>query len=135
MKTNELIIEQASPFDVATTVEKLIAAANEKEWQNPAVHNLQQSLAKAGKEVKPVQVIEICKPEFSGKMLEKNHERIASIMMPCRISVYEKDDGKTYIALLNMETMAANMPSTIIDAIKGATEETFEIVKSVIEAK
>ena len=133
MKTNELIIEQVSPFDVATTVEKLIAAANEKEWQNPAVHNLQQSLAKAGKEVKPVQVIEICKPEFSGKMLEKNHERIASIMMPCRISVYEKDDGKTYIALLNMETMAANMPSTIIDAIKGATEETLEIVKSVIE--
>jgi uncharacterized protein (DUF302 family) len=135
MKTNELIIEQVSPFDVATTVEKLIAAANEKEWQNPAVHNLQQSLAKAGKKVKPVQVIEICKPEFSGKMLEKNHERIASILMPCRISVYEKDDGKTYVALLNMETMAANMPYTIIDAIKGATEETFEIVKSVIEAK
>ncbi|NVO02649.1 MAG: DUF302 domain-containing protein [Bacteroidetes bacterium] len=132
MKTNELIIEQVSPFDVATTVEKLIAEAIKKEWQNPAIHNLQQSLAKVGKEVKPVQVVEICKPEYSGKMLEKNHERIASIMMPCRISVYEKEDGKTYVTLMNMDAMAVGLPSTILDAIHGATEETFEIVKSVI---
>ena len=47
MNANQLIIEQVSPFDVATTVEKLIEAANKKEWQNPAVHNLQQSLAKS----------------------------------------------------------------------------------------
>ena len=133
MKTNEFFIEQKSPFDVPTTVEKLIAAATHKEWQNPVTHNLQQSLAKAGKEVRPVQVIEICKPEFSGKMLEKNHERIVSIMMPCRISVYEKEDGKAYIALLNMETMATGLPSTIVDAVHSAAKETFEIVKSVIE--
>ena len=102
MNKNRLIIEQLSPYDVATTVEKIIATAAKKDWQNPASHDLQQSLAKSGKEVRPVQVIEICKPEYSGKMLEKSDERIASVMMPCRISVYEKADGKTYISLLNM---------------------------------
>ena len=61
MNANQLIIEQVSPFDVAATVEKLIEAAAKREWQNPAVHNLQQSLAKSGKEVRPVQVVEICK--------------------------------------------------------------------------
>ncbi|NVN96502.1 MAG: DUF302 domain-containing protein [Bacteroidetes bacterium] len=134
MNKNRLIIEQLSPYDVATTVEKLIEAAAKKDWQNPAVHNLQQSLAKSGKEVRPVQVVEICKPEYSGKMLEKSDERIASVMMPCRISVYEKADGKTYVSLLNMESMAAEMPASIADAVKGASDETFEIVKSVIEA-
>lgn len=134
MNTNQLIIEQVSPFDVATTVEKLIDAAYQKEWQNPAVHNLQQSLAKSGKDVKPVQVIEICKPEYSGNMLEKNHERISSILMPCRISVYEKEDGKAYVALLNMAGMTTGMPDTIADAIRGASDETFEIVKTVIGA-
>lgn len=132
MSTNQIIIEHVSPFNVETTVEKLVAAAALKDWQNPATHNLQQSLAKAGKEVLPVQVIEICKPAFSGKMLEKSDERIVSVMMPCRISVYQKEDGKTYVALLNMSSMTAGMSPTAIEAIKGATNESMEIVKSVI---
>lgn len=132
MNTNQLIIEQVSPFDVPTTVEKLIAAAAQKEWQNPAIHNLQQSLAKSGKDVRPVQVVEICKPDYSGLMLEKNHERISSILMPCRISVYEKEDGKTYVTLLNMGGMTEGMPVETAAAIHGASDETFEIVKSVI---
>ena len=132
MKANQLIIEQVSPFDVPTTVKKIIEAAIKKEWQNPAVHNLQQSLAKAGKKVRPVQVIEICKPEYSGKMLEKSDERIVSVMMPCRISVYEKNDSKTYVALMNMADIISGLPATAADAISGATNETYEIVKSVI---
>jgi uncharacterized protein (DUF302 family) len=132
MNANQLIIEQVSPFDVATTVEKLIEAANQKEWQNPAVHNLQQSLAKSGKQVRPVQVVEICKSDYSGHMLEMNHERIVSVMMPCRISVYEKEDGKTYVALINTGAMTAGMPPSVAKAMKGASDETFEIVRSVI---
>lgn len=132
MSANQIIIEHVSPFNVETTVEKLVAAAALKEWQNPATHNLQQSLAKAGKEVLPVQVIEICKPAFSGKMLEKSDERIVSVMMPCRISVYQKEDGKTYVALLNMTSMTTGMSATAVEAIKGATDESMEIVKSVI---
>lgn len=132
MNANQLIVEQASPFDVPTTVQKLIDAAAEKEWQNPANHNLEQSLAKSGKKVRPVQVVEICKPEYSGNMLERNHERISSILMPCRISVYEKEDGKTYVALLNMGAMTGGLNASIATAIHGASDETFEIVKSVV---
>ena len=132
MTTNQLIIEHVSPFNVPDTVEKLIEAANQKGWQNPAVHNLQQSLAKSGKDVLPVEVIEICKPEYSGQMLEQNDERIVSVLMPCRISVYQKKDGKTYVAMLNMSAMAAGVPPTVVDAIRGASDESFEIVKSVI---
>ena len=97
MSTNPLIIEHVSPFNVPTTVEKLIEAASQKEWQNPAVHNLQQSLAKSGKDIRPVQVVEICKPDYSGRMLEQSDERIVSVMMPCRISVYEKEIGRAHV--------------------------------------
>lgn len=134
MSANQFIIEQLSPFDVATTVEKLTEAAIKMEWQNPATHNLQQSLLKAGKEVRPVQVIEICKPKFSGAMLEKNDERIISVMMPCRISVYEKEDGKAYISLMNTAAMAAGMPASISEVMDAAAAETFEIVKMGINA-
>jgi len=134
MSTNQFIVEQVSPFDVPTTVEKLIDAAAKKEWQNPTNHNLQQSLAKSGKDVRPVQVVEICKADYSGRMLERNDERISSILMPCRISVYEKEDGKTYVTLLNMAAMATGLPTETADAINKASDETFEIVKSVIGA-
>ncbi|HBB91653.1 MAG TPA: hypothetical protein DC042_08015 [Bacteroidales bacterium] len=132
MKTNQFVVEKPSPFDVPTTVSKLIEEAVKRGWQNPALHNLQQSLAKSGKEVRPVQVVEICKPEFSGKMLELNDERIFSVMMPCRISVYEKEDGQAYIALLDTSNMGAGMPETVISAMTAASNESFEIVQTVI---
>jgi uncharacterized protein (DUF302 family) len=131
MKTNQLVIEQKSKYDFDKTVEILVADAERREWKIPAVHDLQQSLAKSGKAVRPVKVIEICKPQYSGQMLELNHERIISVMMPCRISVYEKEDGLTYISLINAGDMAASLPENIARVMKAASDETFEIVKSV----
>ena len=131
MKKNKFIVEQPGKFSFDKTVDLLVAEAEKREWKVPAIHDLQQSLAKSGKTVKPVKVIEICKPEYSGKMLELNHERIVSVMMPCRISVYEKDDGKTYIALINSGILASGLPENIAAVMKAASDETFEIVKSV----
>jgi uncharacterized protein (DUF302 family) len=67
-------------------------------------------------------------------MLEKNDERIISVMMPCRISVYEKEDGKAYISLMNTAAMAAGMPASISEVMDAAAAETFEIVKMGINA-
>ena len=132
MTENQLIIEKVSPFNVSVTVAKLIEAAHQKGWQNPSVHNLQESLAKSGKHVNPVQVVEICKPEYSGRLLEQNDERIVSILMPFRISIYEKEDGNAYVALVNMTGMTAGLTPHTVEAITGASDETFEIVESVI---
>ena len=131
MSENKFVIEQSSKFGFDRTVEILVAESERREWKIPAVHDLQQSLAKSGKEVKPVKVIEICKPAYSGQMLELNDERIMSVMMPCRISVYLKDDGITYVSLLNGSMMAAGQPATIASVMQAASDETFEIVKSV----
>lgn len=127
-----MIIEKLSPFEFDKTVELLTVGAAKMNWNIPAIHDLQQSLAKAGKSVAPVKVIEICKPEYSGKMLEKNHERVISVLMPCRISVYLKEDGKTYIALINMADLVAGMPETIRTVMLAAMEEVNGIVDSVI---
>jgi len=132
METNQMIIEKVSPWDFEKTVELLTKAAVKKEWNVPATHDLQQSLAKAGKTVNSVKVLEICKPEFSGKMLEKNDERIASVMMPCRISVYLKEDGKTYVAMINGAALAAGMPETVRSVMSAASDEVNEIVDSVV---
>jgi uncharacterized protein (DUF302 family) len=132
MKANQIVIEQKSKYGFEKTVQILTENAEKKEWKVPFIHDLQQSLAKSGKIVKPVKVIEICKPQFSGKMLELNDERIISVMMPCRISVYEKDNGSTYVSLINAGAMAASLTEKIASVMKEASDETFEIVKSVV---
>ncbi len=133
MKTNQLVIEHVSKFGFEKTVDSLVAEAERRDWKVPAVHDLQLSLAKSGKSVKPVKVIEICKPQYSGKMLELNNERVISVMMPCRISVYEKDDGLAYVSLINMGELSAGLQANIAEVMREASDETLEIVKKVTE--
>ena len=131
MKKNQMVIETRSKFDFDKTVEMIISEAERREWKVPAVHDLQQSLAKAGKTVQPVKVIEICKPAYSGQLLELSDERIMSVMMPCRISIYLKNDNKTYLSLLNGGELAGMQPGKISEVMKAASDETFEIIKVV----
>jgi uncharacterized protein (DUF302 family) len=130
MTKTKFVIEKSSKYDFDKTVDLLVAEAERREWKVPAIHDLQQSLAKSGKSVKPVKVIEICKPAYSGQMLELNDERIMSVMMPCRISVYLKNDGKTHIAIIDGGEMAAGQPESIAKIMKAASDETLEIVKT-----
>lgn len=125
------IVEKISRYNFAETVDRLKSLAEEDGWNVPAIHDLQQSLAKSGKHVKPVKVLEICKPRYSGQMLELNDERIISVMMPCRISIYEKDDGKTYVSLLNAALMSADLPENIGMVMKEASDNTFVLVEKI----
>lgn len=131
MEKINIVTEKTSKFGFDQTVEVLKSAAESNGWNVPAIHDLQQSLAKSGKHVKPVKVLEICKPQYSGQMLELNDERIMSVMMPCRISIYEKNDGKVHVALLNVESMAGGLPLHVSKIMKDASDDTFELVKSV----
>jgi uncharacterized protein (DUF302 family) len=131
MTNDQPIFEKVSLFGFNETVELLITAATDREWGNPATHDLQNSLAKAGKTVRPVKVIEVCKPAYSGAMLEKSDERIVSVMMPCRISVYEKIDGKIYVATVNVKSFTVGQNENIQKVMTEAADEIDVIVKTV----
>jgi len=132
MQELQPIFEKESLFGFNETVELLITAATDREWGNPATHDLQATLAKSGKSVRPVKVIEICKPEYSGNLLEKSEERIVSVMMPCRISVYEKADGKIYVATVNGKIFSVGQSEAIEKVMMKAADEIEVIVKSVV---
>lgn len=131
MNTNSFVIEQPSGFDLDTTVNMIVKEAESRDWKVPAIHDLQLSLARAGKTVLPVKVIEICKPAYSGQILELNDERLMSVMMPCRISVYLKNDGRIYTAIMNEAVLSDQMPENVARVMKAASAETLEIVKTV----
>lgn len=128
MNSNNMILEGQSPFGFQETVDRLSRAIENRGWKTPALHDLQQTMKSFGKEVLPVKVFEICHPAHSGRILEKDAERIVSVMMPCRISVFERSDGKTYVTRINAGTMAEVFGGLIQEVMTDATAEVEEII-------
>lgn len=129
MKPN-MFIEKVSKTDFENTVKNLEANVENKTWRILNIYDLQKVMKNNGKDVLPVKVYSICHPKHSGKILDKDAERIVASMMPCRVSVYEKSDGKTYISLMNTAMLATQIGGIIEEVMKESTKEVLEIIES-----
>ncbi|MFC2116086.1 DUF302 domain-containing protein [Bacteroidota bacterium] len=127
-----MMLESESRFDFETTVTTIEQSATANGWSIPTVHDLQKSLAKAGKEINKVKVFAICNPEHSVKILAGDDERIYSNMMPCRVSVYTKSDGKTYVSRLNIPKISKGMPKNVKSVMKIAYRDMEDILAGII---
>lgn len=126
-----MFLEFQSKFEFDATVSKLIETIENASWKVQITHDLQQSLKNKGYEVPAVKVIELCNPNVAQLILSKDDERIYSNLMPCRISVYEKSDGITYLSLMNAGVMASQIGGVVEEAMSKAFEESMGFVKSV----
>lgn len=101
-----MIHEQRSPYDVAKTVAMIQQKALEQGWKVSHVYDFARSLALEGKEsIRPIQVVELCQLDYARGLLAKDGSRFVSVMMPCALAVYEKGDGFTYVASMNVGFM------------------------------
>jgi uncharacterized protein (DUF302 family) len=89
-------------------------------------------MEKHGKHVLPVKVISLCHPNHSSRILEKDTERIVSAMMPCRVSIYKKTDGKTYISRMNSLMVASDFGGTIEKVMTESANEVEEIIEKTL---
>lgn len=106
-------LEYESKLGFADTEAYLEKVLNTGGWKTSKVHDLQQSLQKNGQEVLPVKIMELCNPAYSGEMLKDDDMRFLSVLMPCRVSLYEKSNGKTYIGMMDTANMAKILGSAI----------------------
>ncbi len=132
MAPKMMLMESQSQYSFEETLERLQSAIDEKGWKTPHVHDLQATMAKFNYEVKKVKVMEVCKPDIAQLILSKDDERIASTLMPCRISVYEKSDGKVYISRLNSVKMGGLFGGIIKQAMDVAGNESEQIIQTVV---
>ncbi len=136
MSMKEMFIESKSKYNFDKTVEVLSEEIANAGWRLMAIHNLQQSLHNFNYEVSSIKVLELCNPHHAQKILSADELRIYSNLMPCRISVYDKADGKTYISLMNAGTFAAQAGSEIVkDVMTQVFTESLEIAKTVLDVE
>jgi len=124
--------EDQSKYDFNTTIDELKAGIEEKGWKLPCTHDLRATMAKFDYEVRDVMVLEICNPAHANNILSQDDERVVSSLMPCRIAIYEKSDGKVYLSRMNSGFLAKPMARIIRRTMADASRETEEILDRVI---
>ena len=127
-----MFIENKSKLAFSETVTTLTGVIELKGWKVLATHNLKETLDKHGYNVLPVVVFELCNPRFSSRMLAGDDERTMASMMPCRIAVYEKSDGSTYISRMNAEMFAAMLGGLAAEVMTEAFRETEVMVAELV---
>lgn len=132
-QSGDMFIESESRYGFEETIKTLSESITNGGWKILTVHNLQESMKKAGKDVLPVQVFEICNPKHSYKLLSQDDKRIYSSLMPCRFSVYEKADGKVYVSRMNTALLSKQIGGLVEEVMTDATNESEGFIKSVLK--
>jgi len=132
MAPSMMMKEDVSKYNMEETLRIFEESVEKHNWKIPHVHDLQATMKKYGKDVRPVYVYELCHPDHAVQILEKDDERIVSSLMPCRISFYEKSDGKVYVSRMNSGLMAKTFGGVIADVMKDAAAENEVILKAIL---
>lgn len=97
-----------SPYGIEETaarIQRNIQRLEGRGWALSGLRNPAKAVAASGGNVPPVLLVEACSTKYSGPLLKKESHRIFSILMPCTITVYKKDDGGTAIGTMNAGLM------------------------------
>jgi len=128
-----MFIEYPGKYDFEKTVEILSESILNGGWKMPATHDLQATLANSDIEVLPIKVIELCNPKLASQILKGSDTRLYSSMLPCRISVYQKEDGKTYLSMINSAALASQIEGIVEKVMTEAYLLAEKFISVVIE--
>lgn len=113
--------ERVSPFTVEETVARIqqnVQAAGNG-WALFGLRYPARPVEAEGVSVLPVMAIEACSPKYSGPILKDDKVRFLSLLMPCKISVYKKSDGKVYIGTMNAGLIGKFFGPLVAETMEG----------------
>jgi uncharacterized protein (DUF302 family) len=132
MPQMQMILEYESKYDFEETTQMLEEKVKSSGWSIVQIFDYKEILGSKGFDILNIKIYAVCSGKYSGAILELDNERMVSPLMPCRISIYEKSDGKTYIALMNSSEVAAPFGGLIAETMKAVGSETAEMIKSLV---
>ena len=128
-----MIVEDDSRLSYEETIEMIQKSAKANNWKVPKVHRIDKSVAKAGHKVRPVTVIELCQPDHAAEILSEDDARVVTSMMPCRVSVYETEDGRVIVSRMNTTLVAGMFGGTVARVMANASQDQEKILSAVLD--
>jgi uncharacterized protein (DUF302 family) len=102
-----MITIHQSKLPLDETVAGLEKAALDRKWKVPKIYDIQKTLQDAGfADMTALKILSICQPTHAYNILKNDKDKLVTAIMPCRMAVYKGNDGKVYIAEMNMGLMS-----------------------------
>ncbi|MFW6352058.1 MAG: DUF302 domain-containing protein [Bacteroidota bacterium] len=132
-ETKEDIFEKESKYRFEETIAMIQKSAKAAGWTIPVKHDIQDILMKSGETSPPATIIALCKKSIATRVMGIEDANEILALMPCRIAVYEKSDGKTYVSWANLSkaNLEVNTPKSTI--LNDAAEELKAIADNVVK--
>lgn len=122
--------EITSPFGVEETTariqQNIMKVGNG--WSLSGLRNPGKAVEADGGNTLPVMMVEACSTKYSGPILKDDRVRFLSILMPCKISIYKKNDGKTYIGGMNAGLMGKMFGPMVGEVMSHVAEDQAKFV-------
>lgn len=125
-----MFTERVSPFGVEETVARIQhnIQATGNGWALSGLRNPTRAIQQDGGNALPVLMVEACSTKYSKPILNEDSVRYLSILMPCKISVYKKNDGKTYIGTMNAGLMGKMFGPMVGEVMGHVAEDQVKFV-------
>ena len=126
-----LVMEVQSPLGFEETLAHIERKAKSVGWKVPKKWkaNFHKNFKKiAKKDIGPMKLLKMCEPYIAADLLIADKNKFLSVMMPCTFSVYEKSDGKTYIAMMNLELFGNAMGGDVVPAMEKAWPDMLKMI-------
>lgn len=127
-----MLVESRSAMDFDSTVAAVQDAALAAGWKVPAIHEISETVAEAGYDVRPATIIELCHPKLAGRILAEDAGYAVTPMMPCRVAVYSDAEGRTIIARMNTVLMSKLFGGIVEEVMSEASAESEAMFAGVI---
>lgn len=116
--------ERVSPYDLEATVKTIETKAAAAGWKVVGKRVMHEVIAKqGGPKLLPVVLMEMCSGKHSAKILAVDSARWSSVMMPCTIAIYEKQDGKVYVSNMDIRAMKSMLSGVVAEVMTGDVAE------------
>jgi uncharacterized protein (DUF302 family) len=134
LTANQFMIQETkSPLAFEATVDSISTTVKGKGWKLPKVYRLDKTMADHGYKVNPVAVLELCQADHAYNILKDDKSLSVTPFMPCRISVYQRDNGDVIVARMNSGLMANLFNQNVAKVMALATGQVEGIIAAAIE--
>lgn len=114
------------------TVNALGTAMDRQGWKRGPVHDAQAAMIKAGMaDSKRMKVLEGCPAGFNEKLGKAGQGKLPP--HPCRFTVFEGRDGKTYVTRMNSALIAKGIQGEAAKLMAGIGSDEETILKGIAE--
>ncbi len=128
-----MIVTVKSKLPVEDAIRRIEEEAPRYGWGVAHIYDMDETLAEKGyKGLKRVRIVSLCKPEYAYRILSRQEDRKIAAAMPCRIAIYEDDNGESYISKFNIKLMGRMFGGIVGDVMGEVAKEEEAILRKVL---